>query len=66
MFEIILIIFALSAVISWFWADGIDYMNKRHPNYKGEDFLNSNESKKNESPVNFDWDDNKIHSEGNF
>ena len=38
--------------IAIFWTKGIDYMSKNHPDYKGEDFL--------------DWDDNKIHSEGNF
>lgn len=40
------------SVISYFWVSGIDYMQKNHPDYKGEDFLN--------------WDDNKIHSEGDF
>ena len=34
------------------WVRGIDNMKKNHPDYKGEDWLN--------------WDDNKIHSEGNF
>jgi hypothetical protein len=38
--------------IAILWVRGIDYMKKNHPDYKGEDFL--------------DWDDNKIHSEGNF
>lgn len=38
--------------ISILWVRGIDNMKKNHPDYKGEDFL--------------DWDDNKVHSEGNF
>ena len=36
---IILIIIFISSIIAWFWAKGIDYMNKNHPDYKGEDFL---------------------------
>ncbi len=39
-------------LISWRWVEGIDYMQKNHPDYKGEDFLN--------------WDDNKTHTEGEF
>ena len=27
------------AGIVWFWVEGIDYMNKNHPDYKGEDFF---------------------------
>ena len=26
------------------WVEGIDYMNKNHPDYKGEDFFNEEES----------------------
>jgi hypothetical protein len=39
-------------LISYIWASGIDTMQKKYPEYKGEDFLN--------------WDDNKVHSEGDF
>lgn len=39
-------------VIAIVWAKGIVHMHENHPEYKGEDFL--------------DWDDNKIHSEGDF
>ena len=42
----------VASIISYFWVKGIDYMQKNHPDYKGDDFLN--------------WDDNKIHSEGDF
>lgn len=42
----------VASIISYFWVKGIDYMQENHPDYKGEDFLN--------------WDDNKIHSEGDF
>lgn len=29
----------LLGVISVLWVRGIDYMDKNHPNYKGEDFF---------------------------
>jgi hypothetical protein len=38
--KLILIWFAISGVISFFWVRGIDNMNKKYPDYKGEDFLN--------------------------
>ena len=33
------IAFTLLAVLVWLWVGGIDYMQKNHPDYKGEDFL---------------------------
>lgn len=45
----------VSAIVSYFWVRGIDYMNTHHPDYKGEDFLNWNEQ-----------DENKNHTEGDF
>jgi hypothetical protein len=36
----ILITIIMVAPISYFWVKGIDYMQKNHPDYKGEDFLN--------------------------
>ena len=47
-----IIIFIISAIIAWKWVGGIDNMQKNHPDYKGEDFLN--------------WDDDKAHTEGEF
>ena len=35
---------AFSAVII-LWVEGIDFMNKNHPDYKGEDFFNEEEGK---------------------
>jgi uncharacterized membrane protein (DUF441 family) len=32
---------SFSITIAWLWAGGIDYMKKNHPDYKGEDFLNT-------------------------
>ena len=34
--------FGLSAVVAFFWVRGIDYMQKNHPDYTGDDFLNWN------------------------
>ncbi len=46
------VILIITIPISFLWVRGIDNMKKNHPTYKGEDFL--------------DWDDNKIHTEGDF
>ncbi len=35
-----ILILAFSGTIAWLWSGGIDYMQKNHPDYKGEDFLN--------------------------
>jgi hypothetical protein len=59
MVGLIILGLAILGTITWLWAGGIEYMTKNHPDYKGEDFLN--DDKKNDS-----WDDNKIHSEGDF
>lgn len=39
------IIILISGVIAWRWVVGIDYMQKNHPDYKGEDWLNWNSDK---------------------
>jgi predicted PurR-regulated permease PerM len=33
------IMFIVVAIVSWRWVEGIDYMSKNYPDYKGEDFL---------------------------
>ena len=48
----ILISITIATIISIFWVRGIDYMKENHPDYKGEDWLN------------WDYDDNKTHTEG--
>jgi hypothetical protein len=48
----IIITLIIVIYIAILWVRGIDNMKKNHPDYKGEDWLN--------------WDDNKIHSEGDF
>ena len=30
------------AILSWVWANGIDYMKENHPDYKADDFLEDN------------------------
>lgn len=45
----IISIVVVSAVIAWRWVVGIDYMQKNHPNYKGEDFLNWGGDKDNDN-----------------
>ena len=39
-FIVAIIIFSFSALVSFFWVRGIDHMQKNHPDYKGDDFLN--------------------------
>jgi hypothetical protein len=36
-------------VITWGWVEGIDFMMKNHPDYKGDDFLNWNSDPENEN-----------------
>ena len=40
MIGLFILILAFSGTIAWLWAGGIDYMQKHHPDYKGEDYLN--------------------------
>lgn len=42
-FGIVIIIVGL---ISWRWVEGIDYMHKNHPDYKGDDLFGFKENKK--------------------
>ena len=43
------LMFTIIGFISWRWVEGIDYMQKNHPDYKGEDFLNWGNDKDNEN-----------------
>lgn len=45
------LIFLFSLAVGILWVNGIDKMQKEHPDYKGEDFLN-NEHDKDESEKN--------------
>lgn len=58
------LILLIIAPIAYLWVRGIDYMQKNHPDYKGEDFLNwGNE---NTPWTDEEWDDNKVHTEGSI
>ena len=59
MVGLIIFVVSLSVLIAGLWAGGIDHMEKNHPDYKGEDFLN--EDRKYDG-----WDDNKANIEGDF
>lgn len=37
------LMFIVVGLISWRWVEGIDYMQKNHPDYKGDDWLNWND-----------------------
>ena len=62
MLFVILFMVLGTALLSWSWVRGIDYMKENHPDYKGEDFLNWGEET---APWENDkWDDNKVNTEG--
>lgn len=54
-FWLFLMMLPVLAVVVYFWVQGLDYMQKNHPNYKGEDFLSWDED-----------DENKNHTESQF
>ena len=58
------IIILFSGLIAWRWVEGIDYMQKNHPDYKGEDFLNWGNDDVTKTAGRDAWDDNSIHTEG--
>lgn len=43
---IFLVILLVVTLIAIFWVSGIDYMDKNHPDYKGEDLFDEEEDKK--------------------
>ncbi len=54
-------------LLAWSWVRGISYMNENHPNYKGEDFLNWDSDADVTKIAGRDgWDDNLVHTEGDF
>ena len=54
MWQVYLIMFIITAVISWLWVRGIDKMNKYQKEHPDEDL----------SKGWLDWDDNKATTEG--
>ena len=66
MFVVIAAMVFFTALISWSWVRGIDYMKENHPDYKGEDFLDWVEDDVTKIAGRDGWDDNAINSEGDF
>ena len=60
MFVVIAVMVFFTALISWSWVRGIDYMKENHPDYKGDDFLSTSAGRDHWD----DWDDNMAHTEG--
>ena len=49
MWKIYLVMFVITAIISYLWVRGIDKMEQEHPDYKGDDFLNFEDNEKENS-----------------
>jgi hypothetical protein len=65
MWGVIIFMVLGTALISWSWVRGIDYMKENHPDYKGEDFLDGGKDDCITKTAGRDaWDDNTIHTEG--
>jgi len=62
MFVVIAVMVFFTALISWSWVRGIDYMKENHPDYKGDDFLSTSAGRDHWDA----WDDDKTHTEGEF
>jgi hypothetical protein len=60
LFVVFLVMFIVTAIISWSWVRGIDYMKENHPDYKGEDFLHTSAGRDHWD----EWDENTVHTEG--
>lgn len=60
-FVILFIIFSLSLLV-WAWVKGIDYMKENHPDYKGDDFLQTSSGR----DLWDEYDEDSIHTEGEF
>lgn len=71
---VLIIVLLVTGLIAWLWVRGIDYMKENHPDYKGEDFLDWDKTedwaKADEHVTKVagrdGWDDNLVHTEGDF
>lgn len=61
MIAAIILSISIAASLAWLWSGGIDYMNKTHPKYEGEDFLKWDV---NNTAGRDGWDDTLNHTEG--
>jgi len=59
MLVVTILMLVFIALLAWAWVKGIDDMNKNHPDYKGDDFLNI----KGDVPWKDDEWDNNHHNE---
>ena len=69
MVGVIIFVVTATALLSWSWVRGIDYMKENHPYYKGEDLFDEDlfdDSDVTKTAGRDGWDDNIIHSEGDF
>jgi len=60
MLVVIMFIVCSTALLSWSWVRGIDYMKENHPDYKGEDFLQTSSGR----DLWDEYDENTTHTEG--
>ena len=60
MFVVIAVMVFFTALISWSWVRGIDYMKENHPDYKGEDFLSTSAGR----DLWDEYDEDTVHTEG--
>jgi hypothetical protein len=44
-------VFLALVLLVWAWVTGIDFMNKNHPDYKGEDWLTWGKNEDNETDI---------------
>jgi len=66
MWKVYLLMVIVVGIISYLWVRGIDYMKENHPDYKGEDFLDWGDDDVTKTAGRDGWDDNIVHSEGDF
>jgi hypothetical protein len=69
MVGVIIFIVASTALLSWAWVSGIDYMIENHPDYRGEDLFGEDlhiENDVTKTAGRDGWDDNNVHAEGDI
>ena len=67
MLGVIVVMVVFTALISWLWVRGIDYMKENHPDYKGEDFLGDDFVHTASGRDLWDeYDEDNAHYEGDF
>jgi hypothetical protein len=53
-FLVFLVIIAVTGIVAWRWVEGIDYMQKNHSDYKGEDLFDEELNNENETNTKID------------